>query len=41
MSDEEHAGSLLPSKPGREGHLNKQQPVIVLQPIKPVHTGTF
>jgi hypothetical protein len=25
MSDEEHAGPLLPSKPGREGHLNKQQ----------------
>jgi hypothetical protein len=32
---------LLLAKPGREGHLNKQQLVIVLQPIKPVHTGTY
>jgi hypothetical protein len=25
MSDEEHAGILATLKPGREGHLNKQQ----------------
>jgi hypothetical protein len=42
MSDEEHAGILATlAKPGREGHLNKQQLAIVLQPIKPVHTGTY
>lgn len=42
ISDEQHKGILAKLKiKGREGYLNKEELGLVLQPIKPVHTGTY